>query len=1140
MGAEIGRLYEQMLPLVVAFFATETGKLTLFAGVTFAVVLLLRRNSFVSRTWKAFENAAFGNWRLALLGATGVVLSAASGWTTWDGMRNFTGEPILSAMVTFGIQGVMLIVAWLIGESFATGMNRRSRSYARAPLAAWAGAVLGVAAALAILIWTLNNFGGLRWAPSGALERADWGRISDIAILFAGGMIFIAFIAMNSRSDIALPYVQSVRIIARNMVLWVMFLACMATSVFFSFDSLFTAIFPPSERVRAADLRAQNQIAGIIADIDETSRRRRLTAIEELFANEVWISYDRELGKLAAAAQSATPEIERYFNDRIEARNRAIKEQQERVATSQSTQAGLATRKTTLIEELSRLKNERGTLAADFTDKKTELDARTRAVDAKRVEAMAEEQGAEGTLKQGRGPQYRQIMADLTQLQAALKIQEDRVKDAQKRLTTTDSRITQIERELATLDGDLAKLKGEAQTAEQRIKLTEEQTGEDPAGRVDPARVLPAFEAARAEFRQEPDAARLMKLQQQCTQVVNAMLSTEVTKPRVRGIECDPKRAGEAAGVVFALNEGRTVFTAHCVGGDKLVANQGADALFAFARKCLADSGLPSRETDQLRTKINFIELNRDDKAHRFVVTWNAFQDGNRLAYLALAIAIAIDSLVFMSGLFGANAVRSPLSDVPSEKARSATQLDAIIDTALIPHKFETARLVLGAMRPMTLNDGFMARIELSDDDPQANDILRVLNAGATIGAVRHADHDDTVYEVRAELFEYLSGVAKREFEANRDRVDLAELERTVKVALAPDPAHGASIVLGYFHPIDEVNGFMAEVRMPEVTGDDERTVRTALNAASTYQRVQKVEDENSDYFLWMRRTTRTPKEGHYWIHADFYKTLVHLRAGIALAPVRPQIAGPRRGHILKGGQLNAPQALPGTEDRKRLSDETAKPKSVAGPQPAPAEHRQPSVPSAKSDAPSKPIDQWERRCADVLFGSLGLDRPTAAARLDQDAVRRAALEAWRQLTQLAESSDSLQRYLDDHKRLQEIALGDAYSQLRDEADGDQRLIDVLDELDNTIQADLPVIMLFPENELIPHVIAQIERAAASDDGLMPGEQLLKNYLVDIRDRLAASDLARADTWEGVTAAIRELADKRDNMLRRFSPRRGV
>ncbi len=47
--------------------------------------------------------------------------------------------------------------------------------------------------------------------------------------------------------------------------------------------------------------------------------------------------------------------------------------------------------------------------------------------------------------------------------------------------------------------------------------------------------------------------------------------------------------------------------------------------------------------------KLSFIDLNRDDKAHNFVVSLNAFQDGNRLAYLALAIAIGIDSLIFMA-----------------------------------------------------------------------------------------------------------------------------------------------------------------------------------------------------------------------------------------------------------------------------------------------------------------------------------------------------------------------------------------------------------------------------------------------------------------------------------------------------------
>ena len=104
-------------------------QLTTIVLVTMAMTALyaLARSAFGKRVRGALEETMFSNWQLALLGTTGVVLSLASGYTTWDGMRNFTGEAVLSLMVTFGIQGVMLIVAWLIGESFAVGMNQRSR-----------------------------------------------------------------------------------------------------------------------------------------------------------------------------------------------------------------------------------------------------------------------------------------------------------------------------------------------------------------------------------------------------------------------------------------------------------------------------------------------------------------------------------------------------------------------------------------------------------------------------------------------------------------------------------------------------------------------------------------------------------------------------------------------------------------------------------------------------------------------------------------------------------------------------------------------------------------------------------------------------------------------------------------------------
>ena len=90
----------------------------LVLGVAAALIRL------VPKVWAIVEETFLSNWRLALLGSAALLLSLAGGWTTWDGMKNFTGEPVLSAMFTFGIHGVMLIVAWLIGESFATGMNQ--------------------------------------------------------------------------------------------------------------------------------------------------------------------------------------------------------------------------------------------------------------------------------------------------------------------------------------------------------------------------------------------------------------------------------------------------------------------------------------------------------------------------------------------------------------------------------------------------------------------------------------------------------------------------------------------------------------------------------------------------------------------------------------------------------------------------------------------------------------------------------------------------------------------------------------------------------------------------------------------------------------------------------------------------------
>ncbi len=120
----------------------------------FAILLLFGKNNPIRH---GIQKALTDNWQLTLLASTGIALSLASGYTTFDGLRNFTSAPLLSVFISFGIQGVMLIVAWLIGESFAVGMNQRNSDGRRVRLVdASVGMLLGVAFVGLVFYWTLQ------------------------------------------------------------------------------------------------------------------------------------------------------------------------------------------------------------------------------------------------------------------------------------------------------------------------------------------------------------------------------------------------------------------------------------------------------------------------------------------------------------------------------------------------------------------------------------------------------------------------------------------------------------------------------------------------------------------------------------------------------------------------------------------------------------------------------------------------------------------------------------------------------------------------------------------------------------------------------------------------------------------------
>ena len=1073
----------------------------------------------LARGGRALTAAFATNWQLTLLATTAFVLSLASGWTTWDGMRNFTGEPILALMVTFGIQGVMIIIAWLIGESFAQGMNQQRQ---RARFGERTGAWSKIEPALGLLVGSLFAFTLFVAAAKalGAFDSTDapgsvfnWSAVADKAIYLGVGLLLIATLLINHRSDIAQPYVQSARIILRSAVLWVMFLACAATSVFFSFDSLFSSIFTDAERRRTADIRAVNQVAGIVADVGGLMHRRQAEEADALFKSEGWRRYDDNLAQLARESQGAERLIEDYFVQQMEARRRAVAEQQERIASAMSGQAGLSAKKGTMTDELSRLRADRPELAGALARVKSELDERARGLDAKRIEAQAEEKGAEGTLKVGRGPQWRERTAELARMQEAYKIQEERVRDAQKRLANVDQRVAQLERELAAVDGDMGKLKGEAQTAEARIQGSQPTTvGSD--GKVDPARIRASFERARAEFVQDPTVERLTNVTQQCSQLLAAMSAAPATREKVRSIDCDPKPASEAAARVFALNAGIDLFARSCSGGDKLPQTGGTDALLSFGRRCLQDSGLQTRDSAAMAAKISALDLNRDDKAHRFVVMWNAFQDGNRLAYLALAIAVAIDSLIFMSGLFGANAVRSPLTDLEGRGELSAEQLEAAIDHTLAhtAHPRATLAVLLRSMHPVQGEPGFSSEIILDNREALVDEMRAVLVAGATIGAVRRVGDDRARYLVSTGLARYFAVAQRKAWKVNTIEVSRKELINIVGVALAPDPQGNAEAILGELHPISDAPGYAAETYPFRIAAPRHR--RLMLNVLGAGATVEGA----------VQRTSGD--DGRYFVSTDLYKTLLMMSAGAF-----PQhISDPSRIAQVQASRhavqaLRAETIAPGPEPR-RLSPPAA---GAARSPPSPASEMARSEPHLEERPPdparhrhhdgrprgAELQSSLRNQIRDELIQLGGLfpwdAREVAiAARLEEDSEPEAALK--RLSHRAPQLSDRISKVITDCRN----GVHAAYQELHARYESDPLYLQVLETVAGELVRLMPLLILAPKGpyqQELEQMITQLE--PQSGDGA-----------------LSAPDQVILDRAKQQVVALERLADDGDRLHR--------
>ena len=395
-------------------------------------------------------------WHLALLGIAGVALSIASGWTTWDGMANFTHNPILSFLITFGIQSIMLIAAWMIGESFAKQTQPTKPEATERGDYQWLSGFVGgnrlqpvYSETGSTLLWIVVFAGSMAVLSEPVTDYFDnniLGIGAGFAALIAGVMLLGKACHLLGFGNLIEPYERSTAAILKNVPLWLMFLVCMAASVFFSFDSLFDEIYSTKDRESASQSRMHSHVTGLLQELHVMLEDRRSAAVAALPDSRGWTSFEDELGEIAAAVGSTRTAVAARWEAKTRARNVEAGDNIALLSEARTKMDSIDARISREKRELERISNDLAKEQSKYESVEQELIGQRMKVERKAQEATVEASGEGITQIRGKGPRYRDLKAQ----QADLQIKVDQLVA---RLATSDRRLTALmERHTASAD----------------------------------------------------------------------------------------------------------------------------------------------------------------------------------------------------------------------------------------------------------------------------------------------------------------------------------------------------------------------------------------------------------------------------------------------------------------------------------------------------------------------------------------------------------------------------------------------------------------------------------------------------------------------------------------------------------------
>jgi hypothetical protein len=559
---------------------------------------------------RQFETQLLTRPGSAFIPAAILALVFASAERTFTGMRNFTGNEntinaiAVSILITFGVQMLLLVLAWRIGDAYATSGYR-----------------------------SFVNTAQLEQKP---LRR----RLSHLATR---------------------------NFFVQNFLLILSFFICAAICVFFSFDAFYQVINKTTQRQIVAKNEALAVIQAIDTNLTKALKNEQDGTAAKLVSGPFWEQYKTRIGEVVSVATDPSiAESQKTRDDKRKAEeNDRDKSLQLKLNEATSARDRLAASTAQLERDLAKATAQQTQLEDDQQKLAAEIAEKNQKTDETRTLLNREERIGNGQRTPGRGPVWRDYNRTLGVLQQELVLLQPRKTSLDQQVSTAKDSLSNLETGLQKAKLDLANAVS-AVTALQKERSSQGSRGTDSADTTtaDKAKNLNSF---LITFQGTPTSAGWKTLTTDCAEVLNLLRASSDSRASASTLDCSPPSATLAlADALSELETRRSTFKEKCS------ANSG-DVTFEQrirrGEQCLQVAQLQNEEVAALRRRLDRVSEEQDESAHTFTRTLFAFGRGDNLAYLSLLIALGLDGLILLCGLWGARARVSHLTRRDDETA---------------------------------------------------------------------------------------------------------------------------------------------------------------------------------------------------------------------------------------------------------------------------------------------------------------------------------------------------------------------------------------------------------------------------------------------------------------------------------------